>query len=173
MPHVDFSALPPNARVWVFGAAAPLGEAAQRELLAVVDQHLSSWRAHGMPLVCARDWRDERFVAVGVDEAATGASGCSIDGLFRTLTTLQEQLGVGLVGGGVLFWRGVNGAIESGPRSAFVAAAERGDVSAATSVFDPTVMTAGDWRAKFERPAGRSWHARMLPPPNTPIEPAT
>ena len=80
MPKVEFESLPDSARVWVFGAESPVVGNASNDLLAAVDQHLSSWRAHGVPLVCARDWYENQFLAVAVDEAATGASGCSIDG---------------------------------------------------------------------------------------------
>jgi nicotinamidase-related amidase len=162
MPHVDFNTLPPNARLWVFGAALPLSENDQQALLHTIDAHLAQWRAHGVPLVAARDWRDERFVAVAVDEAATDASGCSIDGLFNTLAQLQQQIGNKLVGGGTLFWRDANGGVQSGARGEFVNAAREGKISAATPVFDLTVTTVADWRAKFERAASDSWHAQLL-----------
>ena len=162
MPHVDFSSLPPDARLWVFGAASPLSPGDQQALLQTIDAHLAQWRAHGVPLVAARDWKDERFVAVAVDEAATGASGCSIDGLFRTLTEFQQQIGNTLVGGGTLFWRDANGTVQSGPRSAFVNAVRDGLISAVTPVFDLTVTSVGEWRENFERNAGETWHARLL-----------
>lgn len=162
MPQVAFDSLPPNARAWVFGAGAPLDDSGRAVLLRAVDQHLHQWRAHGIPLVCARDFRDDRFVAIGVDEAATGASGCSIDGLFRTLQSLQEAVGTTLVGGGTMFFRGENGLVQSSDRAGFVAAVAAGTVAADTPVFDLTVGTVGDWRERFERRAADSWHARLL-----------
>lgn len=162
MPRVPFPALPDRARVWVFGAAAPLGAAARDALLAAVDAHLDGWRAHGVPLVCARDWRDDRFLMVGVDEVATGASGCSIDALFRVLAGLEPTLGTSLVGGGRVFWRDAAGTVQGGTRDALAAAGRAGTVGDATPVFDTTVATAGDWRAHFERPLGESWHARLV-----------
>ena len=67
MPIVPFSQLPDSARIWVFGSDQPLMGAPADTLLASVDQFLSEWRAHGVPLRSARDWRDDRFLAVGVD----------------------------------------------------------------------------------------------------------
>lgn len=162
MPQVLFDALPPNARVWVFGASASLDEKARTTLLHAIDEHLANWRAHGTPLVCARDWRDNRFLAVGVDEAATGASGCSIDGIFRVLQSLQEKLGTQIVGGGTIYWREASGAIQSGGRMAFVDAVANGKVVGSTPVFDLTVSTVGEWRENFERAASSSWHAKLL-----------
>lgn len=162
MPTVSFDAMPDTARVWVFGAAAPVTGEARNRLMQVVDRHLANWRAHGDPLVCSRDWRDDRFLAIAVDEAATGASGCSIDGMFRALANAESEIGTSLVGGGTVFWRDANGEVRSGPRSAFSASAKAGDVSLDTPVMDLTVATVGDWRSRFERPAGESWHAKLL-----------
>ncbi len=162
MPKVSFETLPPSARVWVFGAAAPVVGAALEQLMQIVDEYLLDWRAHGTPLVCARAWRDDRFLAVAVDEAATGASGCSIDGLFRTLAGAEPQIGTSLVGGGMIFWRDTAGIVQMAARSAFVAAAANGVVVADTPVFDTMVTTVGEWRLQFERPARQGWHARLI-----------
>ncbi|MES2524677.1 MAG: hypothetical protein V4617_18420 [Gemmatimonadota bacterium] len=164
MPKVDFSTMPDSARVWVFGAAAPVVGAARDALLGAVDDYLSGWRAHGAPLFCARDWRDDRFLAIAVDEAATGASGCSIDGMFRVLANAESSVGTSLVGGGTIFWRAASGDVHAAARSAFMAAARAGEVTTGTPVFDTTVATVGEWRARFERPAAESWHARLVAP---------
>ena len=164
MPKVEFSTMPDTSRLWVFGAAAPVTGAARDALLAAVDAYLSRWHAHGAPLYCARDWRDDRFLAIAVDEAATGASGCSIDGMFRTLAGAEPQIGTSLVGGGTVFWRDRAGEIRSAARSAFIAAAKAGDVAMETMAFDTTVSTVGEWRTRFERPAAESWHAKLIAP---------
>jgi len=163
MPHVGFESLSPNARAWVFGSSVPLiTESSRKQLLAVVDEHLSQWRAHGVPLVCSREFRDDRFLVVAVDESATGASGCSIDGLFRTLQSLQSSLGTTLVGGGPLFYRDGEGAVACVDRAGFADAVAAGGITADTPVFDLTVANVADWRGSFEKPAAKSWHARLL-----------
>lgn len=163
MPIIPFDALPDEARVWVFAAAAPITGAAAAMLLGAVDAHLQQWRAHGVPLVCARAWRDDRFLAIGVDEAASNASGCSIDALFHVLRGLEAQVGTSLVGSGTLYWRDRAGAVIAMDRLAFRAAVASGAVSGDTPVFDTTVATVGAWRRAFETPARASWHARLMP----------
>lgn len=163
MPVVPFDALPERARVWVFGAAAPVTGVAAQALLSAVDSHLATWRAHGAPLVCARLWRDDRFVVIGVDEGATGATGCSIDGLFHVLRDIESLVGTTLVGGGTVYWRDAAGAVVSGARPVFRAAAAAGTVTSETPVFDTTVTTVGAYRAGFERDAADSWHGKLLP----------
>jgi hypothetical protein len=163
MPLVAFDALPDAARVWVFSAAAPVTGAAAESLLSLVDAHLHRWRAHGVPLVCARDWRDDRFLAIGVDEAATGASGCSIDALFHALRDAEREVGTSLVDGTRLFWRDADGVVQVTDRPGFRAAAASGAVGTDTLVFDTTVGVVGAWRRAFEKPARESWQARLLP----------
>lgn len=163
MPRVHFAALPDEARLWVFSAATPVEGAAAQSLLDRVDQELNGWRAHGAPLVCAREWRDHRFLAIAVDEAATGASGCSIDAMFHALQALESVVGTSLVGNGSVFWRDASGTIHSASRPAFRALGASGQVSAETMVFDTAITTVGAWRTAFDKPAHESWHARLLP----------
>src|SRR5437868_14075777 len=87
----DFEELPDNARVWVYGADRRVDGNAGKTLLNEVDNYLTNWKAHGMPLTAARDWRENRFLTIAVDQNQAGASGCSIDGLFRTLKSLERS----------------------------------------------------------------------------------
>src|SRR5438477_6677729 len=77
MPRVSFDGLPDSARVWVFGSDDPVSANSADRLLGDVDAFLDRWNAHGFPLTCARDWRDDHFLAIGVDQSTAGASGCS------------------------------------------------------------------------------------------------
>jgi hypothetical protein len=160
--RVPFSSLPDDARIWIFASSAPLDPAAQRTLLDEVDAYLDDWRAHGEPLTCAREWRDERFLVIGVDQTAAGASGCSIDALFHILQRLQASLGVDLVGGGRVFWRDAGGSIHCAARADFARQGAEGSIDALTRVFDHTLTRAADYRAGFERDAQSSWHATLI-----------
>jgi hypothetical protein len=157
MPIVEFDALPDDARVWVFSSTTALPEPSVQTLITEVDAFLSTWKAHGQPLHAARDFRDQRFLAVGVDQSTEGASGCSIDGLFRTLRDLQTRIDGNLLQGGRIFWREADGSITGGTRAEFARAA-----TGETRVFDTTVETAAGWRQAFERAAKETWHAQIL-----------
>src|SRR3954466_5120535 len=115
MSLVSFTSLPDNARIWIFGSDKPLAGAAPDTLLAEVDSYLDTWKAHGFPLRAAREWRDNRFLIIGIDPTAEQASGCSIDGLFRALQQMQTSIGAQLVGGGRVFYRDDSGATHSVP----------------------------------------------------------
>jgi hypothetical protein len=158
VPIVAFDSLPDSARLWVFASDSTLTGAAADTVLAAVDSFLADWKAHGVPLRCAREWRDGRFLAIGVDVTAENASGCSIDGLFRTLQQLERQVGTRLVGGGRVFYRTKSG-IDLATREEFALRVARGEVARETPVFDTTVTDAGHWRSQFEVPAGTAWTA--------------
>ena len=162
MAAIPFDRLPAGARLWVFSAERPLDAEERGRLLGVVDEFLSSWKAHGVALTSARDFRYDRFLLVGVDEAAAGASGCSIDAMVHHLEVLERALGVALLDHGpVLFRR--DDVIVRVTRPAFAELARRGDVSSDTIVFDNTAALVGDVReGRWERPAGDSWHARAF-----------
>ncbi|HET7613183.1 MAG TPA: hypothetical protein VFK26_04605 [Gemmatimonadaceae bacterium] len=160
MPLVQMQELPDDSRVWVFGADNDLGEGAADLMLREVDRFLADWYAHGSPLTSARDWRYNRFLTIAVDQSTAGASGCSIDGLFRSLKALQPRLGASLVTSGLVFYRDKKGRIQSVDREAFTALGD--EITPKTKVFDPTVSTLGEWRARFELNAEDSWHARLI-----------
>jgi hypothetical protein len=162
MPLIQIEDLPNSARTWVFGADRGLDQGATDLLLREVDRFLSQWHAHGAPLTTARDWKYGRFLTVAVDQSTAGASGCSIDGLFRSLKALEPRLGASLVTSGLVFYRSKKGAIESVDRERFTELSAEGKIGPKTRVFDPTVTTLGEWRARFELDAAQSWHSGLL-----------
>lgn len=163
MPLVAFSLLPDVSRAWVFGSADQLSTEAEQSLLGVVDEYLAGWRAHGEALTVGRDWRDHRFLTIAVDPTASDASGCSLDSLYRVFKELQRDLGTTLLDGGRAYYRDGRGAVQSTDRAGFLDLAKQGVVTGETPVFDLSVQTLNDWRARFETTAARAWHAALLP----------
>jgi hypothetical protein len=157
MPVVAFNQLPADARVWIFASDRPLRSDDAKTLLDEVDGFLAQWKAHGAPLRAGREWRDDRFLVIGVDPTAEQASGCSIDGLFRGLQALERSLATRLVGGGRVFYRDSAGT---------TGVASRADaprvISGDTAVFDTALTDAASYRSRFERPARDTWVAALL-----------
>jgi hypothetical protein len=162
MPIVPFETLPDASRVWVFGSDRALSGADADRLLSEVDRFLAHWKAHGVPLTCARDWRDEHLLTIGVDSTEDNASGCSIDGLFRVLQTIERPLGTRLVGGGRVFYRDAAGRVQCVTRDRVPELAKARAVTNDTGVFDTGLTTAGDWRSRFEAPACSTWVGELL-----------
>jgi len=157
-----FEELPDSSRVWVYGVDRDIEGPAESLLLKEVDNYLTTWTAHGVPLNAARHW-DGRFLTIAVDQSRAGASGCSIDGLFRALKSLEQNIAAGLVTSGLVFFRGRDGAIRAVTRDEFTELGAAGEVDRETEVFDPSVTSLGEWRARFSSRASNSWHGSLLP----------
>jgi len=97
--------LPDSSRTWVFGSDRTLDAAKSKILMGAVDPFLQQWKAHGAELTVGRAWKHGRFLTVAVDQSTAGASGCSIDGLFRTLKSLEPRLNASMVTSGLIFYR--------------------------------------------------------------------
>lgn len=172
MPRVDFSTLPDTARAWVFASSRELQSAERDQLLGGVDRFLDGWAAHGSPLTCAREWRYDRFLVVGVDEAAAGVSGCSIDALTHVLQDVERRFAITLLDHAPVFYRSGDGICRES-RNAFARLAETGQVDLRTIVFDNTITTLGALRGgQWETAARHAWHGRAFfglgPPPLSP-----
>jgi hypothetical protein len=162
MPLVPFESLPDESRVWVFAANPPLDDQRSAELLRAVDTFLAQWAAHGQPLTCGREFRDGRFLVIGADQTETGASGCSIDGLYRQLRAFEQEHGVSLMSREPVFYRDPSGEVRSASREEFARLSSSGEIGADTSVFDTSISSLGEWRERFELPAAGSWHKALL-----------
>lgn len=162
MPLVPFDSLSDESRVWVFAADPALDDQRAAQLLTLVDGFLSQWVAHGEPLTCGRDWRDARFLVIGVDQNATNASGCSIDGLYRKLAEFEKETGASLLSRDGVFYRDTSGGVCSASRDEFARLSSSGAIGAETSVFDTSIRSLGEWRERFELPAAGSWHRALL-----------
>jgi len=160
--QIPFTSLPADARLWIFAAARPLNDAEQQRLLGLVDAFLDRWTAHDHPLTSARELRYGQFLFVAVDESSAGASGCSIDAMVRSMSALEQELGVELVNHGPVLYR-ANGQIVRDDRPAFAERARRGEVSPDTVVFNNTLTRVADVRdGRWEVPARDSWHRRAF-----------
>ena len=162
MPIVPFESLPDNARVWVFGSSKPLSEKESALLLAKVDEFLADWKAHGEPLTAGRNFSDGRFLTIAADQNSAHASGCSVDGLFRSLKDLETQMKTSLLDRSLVYYSDQSG-VHSVHRDEFTSLAAAGKVNADTIVIDPTVASLGEWRARFHSKAANSWHAGLFP----------
>jgi hypothetical protein len=162
MPLAPLGSLPDSARLWVFAAERALTPGEADALLDTVDGFLGVWAAHGRPLTSARELRESRFLLIAVDEAAAGASGCSIDALVREVRGLESRLGLALVDHGPVVFRD-GGDIRRVARDEFAALAQAGRVTPQTLVFDNTISSLAALRAgQWERPAAAAWHGRAF-----------
>jgi len=166
MPIVDFDSLPDSARIWVYGADKSIDPENEKQLLDTVDDFLGRWAAHGSPLHSARRWDDGRFLTIGVDSTREGASGCSIDGLYRALKSIESSIGAHIVTSGLVYYRGKDG-VNAVTREEFSNRAAKGEINGDTEVFDLSVTSLNEWKSRFRSRAADSWHASLMPEPSS------
>jgi hypothetical protein len=155
MPRTDISRLSDDANIWIFPISPTLGDPAA--MLQRVDAFLDSWAAHNVPVLAARDLREERFLIVAADKDAE-KSGCSIDRLFALVRMMEREFGVAMLDATRVYYRDPAGAVRDAKRSEL-----RDVANESTIVFDTTALTLGDIRrGTWERPARDSWHASLL-----------
>jgi hypothetical protein len=162
VPIVDFDSLPESSRVWVYGSTRQMSGDSEKKMLGEVDGFLEQWAAHGNPLYTARQWDDGRFLTIAVDSTREGASGCSIDGLYRALKKLEPQIGTSIVTSGLVYYRNSAGEIAAVPREQFSELARSHKVDGETEVFDLSVTSLREWKSRFRSRAKDSWHASLM-----------
>jgi len=127
-----------------------------------VDGFLDTWAAHGVPLQCARELKDAQFLVIGVDEDVEAPSGCSIDALVNSLRALGDELGLGLIEHGPVWFRTHEG-VHAVSRSEFRSLASQGAVELSTPVFDTTLTRVSRFReGGLEQPAAKAWHGKAF-----------
>jgi len=90
-------------------------------------------------------------------------SGCGVDASTGALKEAAADLGFDWEPLLTVFYRDAEGRVRSVSRPDFRKMAKEGQVTAATRVFDPTIGTVAHLRSQgIERPAGLSWHSRLL-----------
>lgn len=159
---VDFASLKPHSRLWIYHSKRKFTAAEKQIISANLSSFIGDWEAHGKPLVASFDIRMDQFIVLAVDEAAHGASGCSIDGSVRSMKMLGQQLGIDLFDRMWVSFVKATGLI-SLPLKDLKAAAAAGEWNEETPVVNTLVPTKGGLDSSFVVPAGTTWLRRYLP----------
>jgi len=106
---IPFDNMKDSSRLWVYQSSRFLNNDEAEWLTQALSTFLDGWKAHGQPLLCSFRIEKNLFIVVAVDEAACGASGCSIDASVHALQSMQQTLGVDFFSRDTLAFSGDNG----------------------------------------------------------------
>ena len=81
----------PESRMWFYGLKQPMSLAQKSELSAIMDEFVSSWKAHGSQLAAAFRIVFDQFLIIAVDESQQQATGCSIDKSVHLLQAFGKK----------------------------------------------------------------------------------
>lgn len=157
---VPFQQLPDSCRIWLFQSDRTLSPVECTAAAERLSGLLSEWTAHQQELMASFDFCENRFVVIAVNEAATAASGCSLDKLHQTVRALGQELGVDFFNRMLVTERGPQGEVKVYSLQEASQRIEQGELKPETLVFDTTISTVGDYRHVFVKPLGSTWLSR-------------
>ena len=158
----DLQGLPPESRIWIYGADRALTPAETTAARARLQEFVSGWVSHRKDLSAGADILHDRFVVLAVDESQAEASGCSIDGSVRFLQELGAELQIDFFNRMMFSYRDDKGHVQTVSRDTFKGMYGRDLITNETIVFDSLIKELGELRQIFERPLEDSWHSRMV-----------
>ena len=150
----------PASRMWFYGLVQPLSGAQSEELVQLMDEFTSQWKAHGAQLAAAYRWINHQFLIIAVDEGQQQATGCSIDKSVHLLQEFGAKHGVDFFNRMLVHAQTGEGFISYSTATLKAAIAE-GLVDENTPVMHTTAATLGDIGSGLI-PLKESWAARFL-----------
>jgi hypothetical protein len=158
---VPFENLPEDARIWIYQSNKRLTENQTIEISDKLKTFLNQWAAHGQDLMAAFEIKYDRFITIGLNQAANKATGCSIDSQVQFVQALEKEYNIDLLDKmNVSFKQGEF--VNYKPLTDFRAMAKNGAVGKKTIVFNNLVTNKAEYLENWEVPASESWHARFL-----------
>ncbi|TKD59120.1 ABC transporter ATPase [Flavobacterium sp. ASW18X] len=158
---VDFESLPDEARVWIYQCNRTITDNELSEIKAKTEAFLTQWTAHGAELKAGFTMPYNRFIVIGLDQAANAASGCSIDASVHFIQALEKEYQIDLLDKmNVSYKQGEYIAYK--PLADFRKMAKQKAVSKNMVVFNNLVATKAEFLEHWEVPASESWHARFM-----------
>ena len=153
--------MPPHARVWVYQANRNLNAAELTKTEEVLAAFTTDWNSHGHGLSSSFKVAYNRFVILAVDEAAYGASGCSIDKSVNIMKELEQTLGIKLLDKMQIAYLQENEIASLDFRNVKPAIAD-GTLKPDTIIFNNLVNSIEELDKSWKQPAGDSWLARYF-----------
>lgn len=157
---VPFNSLPETARIWIYQSDRPLSPGDCDVIKSRIAGFLEKWTAHGHTLHAGVDIRYQHFIIIGLDESLSGASGCSIDSLFRDLSALGKEFSVDFFNRELIAFF-INNEVKLIPREALKTFFT--EVSPDILTFNNLVSTKGALEQTWLQVAKSSWLKRYMP----------
>ena len=155
------NSLPGSSKVWIYQSEALLTTEQRIQLDRRLKAFCAGWQSHGNALKAASVVVADLFIVIAVDEAAAGASGCSIDKSVQLLRESEAELGVVLLNRSQIAFL-ANGVTQLLPVSELKNAVSVGLLTPETLVFNNLCNNLGQLRTEWLTPAGTTWLARYF-----------
>jgi hypothetical protein len=154
----DFS---DSSRVWIYQCNRPFWEKEIEEINMQLEMFYVQWQSHGTPV---KGWAKvvyNQFIVVMADEAQSGVSGCSTDGMVRIIKSIERQYSVQLFDRLTLSFF-VNGKVQMLPIGQVQYAVDKGYINGDTLFFNNAIETKEALEKSWLVPLKDSWLAGRL-----------
>ncbi len=149
----DFS---PSSRTWIYQSNRPFSEKEEIEINEQLRNFYLQWQSHGAEV---KGWAKlvfGQFIVVMADEAFSGVSGCSTDGMVRVIKSLERQYQVDLFDRLTITFL-VDEKPQPLPMQQVKYALEKGYIETDTLLFNNTVDTKAKLESEWLVPLNKSW----------------
>jgi hypothetical protein len=146
----------PNSKVWIYQSNRPFSEEEETEINEQLYNFYIQWKSHGNDV---KGWAKlifGQFVVVMADEARSGVSGCSTDGMVRVIKSLERQYQVDLFDRLTITFL-VDDKPQPLPMQQVKYALEKGYIETDTLLFNNTVDTRAKLESEWLVPLDKSW----------------
>jgi hypothetical protein len=157
---IRFEDMPGHSRVWIFQAERTLGDGEEMMLDLRIRNFLEDWTSHQRTIRASYEIHLHRFVILAVDEDQVGASGCSIDKLFRFVQSLESEMGFVLLDKQKIALQQAGG-IVSVPLHTLKEKVRAGEMDKEEKYFD-LMIAQKESLGEFLKPLSSGWLARYL-----------
>jgi hypothetical protein len=158
---VKYEVLSENTRVWIYQSDKPFADEDIPQIRAKIADFTAQWVSHNDALKTFGDLYHSRFIVLMVDEAESGASGCSIDSSVRFIQQLGKEYGMDMFDRMNFMYKTEDG-IKSAHREEFIELYRMGLINDKTVVFNNLVTTKAAFEKKWEISLGESWHRQLI-----------
>lgn len=138
---------PINHGLFFFPSLSPLSEIQNVRIQEELGEFTSNWKKHGQAVQSFYGILLNRFVWVSVDQS----SGCSIDSLYRTISGLEQTLGITLQNRSYVHFY-TNNSVLSVEFTKLKEAYLRGEIDANTTTINLLVNSAQNFEKDFLKP---------------------
>lgn len=160
---IAFDQLPADAKVWIYIADRALNPTESEALIQKIEPFLTRWKSEGKEFQSGYQFLENQILVVAGIANGFALSGCTMDALQKTVKKWTDGMGVDFTSMPKFCYRH-GSTIKTGNMASFKEAVSKGEVLADTIVFDNTLLSLADFKEKFELPASKCWHKRLLKP---------
>jgi hypothetical protein len=155
---VDLKHMEDESRVWIFLSDRILNKNEQLSITTAAGEFISGWTAHKKDLKASFELMNNCFLVIAVDEAAVGASGCSIDAMTRFIKDIGEQHSINFFNRDLV-------AVDKPDGILITTISEAGKMAAADTslvVYDTLAADLNEVRNNWKKRFVDSWHSNLV-----------